>query len=56
MTVEAKLGACAHEARYWLFNAAALLWATTGVQTDGLFAEAIDHRGEAVKKTRRMKV
>jgi mannose/cellobiose epimerase-like protein (N-acyl-D-glucosamine 2-epimerase family) len=44
------------EAKTWLFEAAAPLWSTTGVCSDGLFAERIDASGGAVPMDRRLRV
>ena len=50
------LGSVAREAKAWLLDHAAPLWATAGVTSDGLFAEAIDLTEKPVATPRRMKV
>lgn len=50
------LSQAAAEAEHWLFQSAAPLWATTGFQSDGLFAEQIGQDGKALALPRRLRV
>ena len=52
----ADLKPIAQEAKAWLFDAAAPLWATSGVSANALFEEQIGIDGKPVIKIRRMKV
>jgi mannose/cellobiose epimerase-like protein (N-acyl-D-glucosamine 2-epimerase family) len=50
------LARCAGEAKSWLFDQAAPLWASAGFCKDGMFAEFLDAQGQAHAVPRRLRV